>query len=236
MSTIQTQISLVHLDSGIPVTSVVQRESNESTFVANAITVGTTDETIPLGDVITAEQVEIKLTSGDRLRIGLDGSYYPFTLVRAGEGQILRLDVEGLVETQSITTVADVADSLDGTYFAITDVNGETWAIGVGTLTHSEDHEVATALLTGQTAIQVAAALYAALAADTGFLAVFAATNPDGATILTITDKHTGTRANIADTGSTGFTLATTQSGAASPVIHLKSTGTSQVVVGVAPH
>lgn len=239
MSTIQTQVNLVHLQSGVPVPSVTQRTSFGSQFAANVISVGTTDETIPLGDITTPKQVMVKLISGDLLRIGLDGTTYPFELVDLDESTLFRLAVEGIVETSTIETTADIGGSLSDTFFVVTDRNGETWGIGFGTFAYSLDHEVSSATdPTGLSAAEVAADLYASMSAFGPFLEFFTPTYDDAVndTLIALTDKFPGTRTNIADTGSTGFTLTTTQQGAASPVIHLKSTGTSQVVVAVAPH
>jgi hypothetical protein len=333
MATVQTQINLVHLQSGVPVPSVTQRTSIGSQFAANVISVGTTDETIPLGDITTPKQVMVKLISGDAVRVGLDGTTYPFRLTDADEAMLLRLDVEGIVETSTVTTVADAASSLSGKYFDIYEVgdlpvrvwmnmaatpasgsiaygspaNTDTLVVNGTTFTKvaatpganeftdiSELNTLVTALsgisstsdgsiisivadaagtagnsitlaktgsaltlsgatLTGGSATSsapsvpgggrllpvvivedsangvVATAINEALNADAAF-SVSVATN-----VVTFTDKHTGTRTNIA-AGDSGFSVATTQQGAASPVIHLKSTGTSQVVVAVAPH
>jgi len=83
----------------------------------------------------------------------------------------------------------------------------------------------------GATANAIATALAAALDADAGF---------DSATssgaVVTITDRYTGTR-SAATAGTTGWATPTeTQAGAASPSVFLKSTGTSQVMVAVAPN
>ena len=83
----------------------------------------------------------------------------------------------------------------------------------------------------GATATAVATALAATLAADAGYAA---ATSSDA--VVTITDRFTGTR-SPATAGTTGWATPTeTQAGAASPTVYLKSAGTSQVMVAVAPN
>ena len=231
-ATIQTQINLVHLQAGLAVPSVTQRTAVASQFASNAIEVGTTDETIPLGDVTTPKQVMVKLVSGDSVKIGLDGTTYPFELVNADEATLFRLAVESIVETSTATTVADVASSLNEKYFTLADRNGEVKVVittdGVTALT-SSGRVVVVTIVADDTDDDVAAAIVTSFVGDVE-LSVAAVAN-----VVTFTDKHTGTRTNIS-AGDSGFTVATTQQGAASPVIHLKSTGTSQVVVAVAPH
>lgn len=232
MSTVQTQINLVHLQAGLAVPSVTQRTAVASQFASNAIEVGTTDETIPLGDVTTPKQVMVKLVSGDPVKIGLDGSTYPFELVNADEATLFRLAVESIVEISTVTTIADTAGSLNDKYFLLTDRNGEVKVVvttdGVTALT-SSGRVVVVTIVADDTDDDVATAVVAAFSGDTEFSAS-AVSN-----IVTFSDKHTGTRTNVA-AGDSGFSVSTTQQGSASPVIHLKSTGTSQVVVAVAPH
>jgi len=332
MATIQTQIALVHIDSGLNAQSVVQRTAAAAQFTPLAVEVGAADETIPLGDIITAKQVLVKLLSGDPLQVGLDGSTYPFRLVEAEEATLLRLDVEGLKEISTVICGADSASSLSGTYFDIADrngtvrvwnnmaataafgsvtygspantdtivVNGTTFTkdtTGNGTTTFSTIGELNTLIsglasisstsngtvisivadtpgtagnsitldktgsaltlsaanLTGGSAAStppatpgggrlipvvfaedaaattIAAAMAAAIDADAEFVATV---NTD---TVTITDMHTGDRAPIT-TSIPGWSVNPSNTGAASPVIHLKSLGTSQVVVAVAPH
>ena len=86
-------------------------------------------------------------------------------------------------------------------------------------------------VVANSTDLEVAVALAAGLNADSKF----ASAVPTTATV-TVSDAHTGIRADAAD-GNTGWAApTTTQEGAASPVIHMKSVGTTQVVVGVAPN
>lgn len=231
-ATIQTQIALIHIDSGLPANSAVQRTSIGSNFSPLVVTVGTSDEEVDLGDVTTPKQVMLKLISGDPVRIGLDGSTYPFRLVENDEAKLLRLDVEGIVETSTATTVADVAGSLNDKYFTLADRNGEVKVVittdGVTGLT-SSGRVVVVTIAADDTDDDVAAAIVTAFTGDAE-LSVAAVTN-----VVTFTDLHTGTRTNIA-AGDSGFSVATTQGGAASPVIHMKSLGSSQVLTAVAPH
>lgn len=236
-TTISSSINFVHqaTASSFGVSSI--RTTVEDGFSVESVEVPASPTLISFSDFNNARHVMLRLMSGSDLKVGLASGTYPFRLSGANDVMILRLDIEGLVETQTVQTVADVADSLDTTYFVVTDANAETWAIGFGTLTHAEDNEVSVTITTGDTAAAVAAALYAALVADASFSALFdvsydAATDDD---LVTITDKTVGTRTNIADTGTTGFTLATTQAGAAQPTVYMESEATSQVLVGLIP-
>lgn len=242
MSVIQVNSSIVHLNSTLNVNNNKQYTSVEEGFVSASIGVASTDEVVDVGEIINPKFVFVKNISGDDLRIGMDGSTYPFRLT-TGEAMTVRLDAEGLVETQTVTTVADVASSLDGTYFTL-EGNSGTWAVwidvgdtGTAEPAHGMTNDVeVTAIVADATAAQVAAAIYAALAASTAFLADFTVTYVAASSLITITDKYTGTRTNLANGGtSPGFTMSTTQAGAASPQVHLKSVGTTQAVVAVAP-
>ena len=123
-ASIQSQSILVHLDSGLNAASAYQYTAFENAFTSSAISVSTVDETPSLGDIVTPRTYELKLVSGDALRIGLDGSTYPFRLAEAGESMLLRLDVEGRRETTTVTTGADTAGSLANKYFQFYDRNG----------------------------------------------------------------------------------------------------------------
>jgi len=352
---IQTQAILVHLDSGLNASSAYQYTAFEDAFTSSAITVTTVDETLSLGDVVTPRTIELKLISGDPVRVGLDGSTYPFRLREAGESALIPLDVDGLREISSITAGADTSYSLSGDYFDLTDRTGtvRVWFNMTGKPEISEVQIVTVAaisdkyfdltdssgtvrvwcdvdaagtppatpgggrllevdILSTDTVAQALDKFQAAIDADAQFictddgvdtLTITDAANgtradvaePDTATYfsvsvtqqgvanssapatpgggrllpvvidenataptvatalqtaldaddeftatvatatVTVTDQHTGTRTNIAD-GTTGWTMSATQQGAASPVIHLKSTGTSQALVAIAPN
>jgi hypothetical protein len=233
MSTVQTQINLVHLEAGLAVPSLTQRVTYGAQFSSNAIEVATSDETIPLGDIVTPKQVMVKLISGDPLRIGLDGSTYPFRLTATDEATILTLDAAGLVEISSATVIADSAGSLNDKYFMMYDRNGEVKVVitndGITSIT-SSGRVVKAVIANGDAANVVASAIISAFTNDSEIVAQIVT-----AGIVKFSDKHTGTRANIA-AGDSGFTVSTDQQGAASPIIHLKSSGVSQAVVAVASY
>ena len=86
-------------------------------------------------------------------------------------------------------------------------------------------------VVANSTDLVIAVALAAGLDADSQF----ASAVPTTATV-TVSDAHSGTRTDAAD-GDTGWAApTTTQQGAASPTIHMKSLGTTQVAVGIAPN
>jgi len=238
MSQIRIQTVLTHADTKLSVQSALTYTAAESEAAFIPTNVTTTPESIDYGNIVSVKAVAVKLISGDDLLLSLDGgSSYPIRLGLGG-GVVLPLNVVDIVETQTIQTLADSAGSLDGTYFVVEDVNGETWAIGDGTLIHSEDNEVTVSNdLTDATAADVAAEFAAAMQADAAFSALFNVSYDAGVDddLITLTDNHPGTRTDITDTGSTGFTLATTQQGAAIPSIQIKSAGTSQVATGAVP-
>lgn len=106
--------------------------------------------------------------------------------------------IVGSPEVQTVTTAADVADSLDGTYFVLTDANGLTvkfWydnnnsgtiepAIGL------TDRSYEINIATGDSAIDIATLTAAAIASDIGFAS---ATNVGGTSpTITITLADNG--------------------------------------------
>ena len=241
MSTIQTQVTFVHLESGLAVPSITQRTSFGSQFSANAVEVTTTSEVVNLGDIVLPKQIMVKLVSGDPIRVGLDygtdGVKYPFRLTDPDESMLLRLNVEGLLEVSTAQTVADVAGSLNDKFFTLADRNGEVKVVitndGATGIT-STGRVVVVTISNDATNAEVASAIVTAFTTDEE-LSVTAVAN-----LVTFVDRYVGTRTNIADGAApTGFTVATpsiTDPGGVPPVIHLKSTGTSQVVVAVSPH
>ena len=93
-------------------------------------------------------------------------------------------------------------------------------------------------IVTDDTAASVALAIFTDLSLDVAFLDDFAvaydATVDDD--LITITDKFTGTRTNLADTGTTGFTVATTQEGAAGRSVYAKaSAGEIETLISIMP-
>jgi hypothetical protein len=244
MSTIQTQIAISHLESQLSIGDATQRTSVESSASFDSISVATSDETVDLGDVVDAKQVFLKLVSGDNLRVGFDGSAYPLRLSEASESMLLRLDVEGLVETSTIVVTAEDANTtLHEQFFTLEGASG-TWGVwfdvggGGSDPTGAYDNSLEiTGVVTSGAIGVVGQQLYDELVSDAGFLADFAVAYDSGTYTLTITDRFTGTRTNIADgSATTVFAFATTQEGAAAPVVHLKSLGTSEVVVAVLPN
>ena len=91
MSPIQTQVTLVHLPSGIPVSSASQREATESGFIAQSVALTTTPEEVGLGDITEPRQVFIKLSSGDPVLVGFSDSVFPLQISVAEECILLSL-------------------------------------------------------------------------------------------------------------------------------------------------
>lgn len=358
MAKIQTSSELNLVSSGVPLRGSLIADVAEEVSAANTIKATTAASTPSKEEIITPGTYFFKnLEGGDDLLISADsGSSFPFR-VKPKSAQTFRLDIESLLETSTVQTVADLGGSLGGTYFDLTDNDGtvRTWldvaaraeistiqtvadssdsldgtyviiydaagSVGVwfdvndngttvpaGAAAADRQIEV-TGVSTNDTAITVASVLKNALDADGAFSATFSSstvTVTDAATgartdiadgdtgftvavsqqgldassapsapaggrlveasisadadaptvaaaidtafsgdtgisssvssdTVTLTDKHAGTRADITDTGSTGFTLATTQQGSAAPTVQIKSVGTSTVLYGIAP-
>lgn len=246
MSTIQTQLVLVHLDSGLTAASSLQRTSSESAFTSGAVTVTTTDETVTLGDIVTPQQVILKLISGDDLQVGFEDTNYPMRLSGDGDCCLLRLDKGPYAEVSSISTVADVAWSLGGKWLSL-EGNSGTWGVwldpesdGFSDPTTGMDNSVRVHSFSHDgTAESVALGIYIDLSASTAFMADFNITHNAPSTVVQITDKFSAVRTPIGNTANdTGFAVTTIRTGdptGASPIVHMKSVGTSQVVVAVAP-
>lgn len=249
MATNRLKVTLSNQDTGIALNAGQGFTSSFSEFVVKSIEVGTVEETLDLGDINTARAVALIVRADDTskdddLRVGLASGVYDqrattqIPVVYALETTLNR-------ETQTITAVADVSDSLDGTFVTLEGASG-TWAIWIDTddsgtaePSHGMDSSVeVTGIATDATAAAVAAAINTALQASAAFLADFDVTYVAASTLVTITDRNAGTRTNLTDGaggGATGFTLATTQAGADQPTIYLKSLGTSSVLVAIAP-
>jgi len=165
--------------------------------------------------------------------------------VAPGDTLLVRLRNLDKFETGTVTTVADVSDSLNLKYLTL-DGNSGTWAIWIDVddsgsvepahgMTNSAE---IISIVTNDTAAAVALAIFTDLSADTAFLEDFtvtynALTDDD---FLTITDNFTGTRTNLADTGTTGFTVATTQEGAAGRSVYAKaSAGEIETLIAIMP-
>ena len=166
--------------------------------------------------------------------------------VAPGDTLLVRLRNLDKFETQTMVTVADVADSLDAKY-VILNGNSGSWAIWIdvddsGTVepaTGATNSAKVSSIVTNDTAAAVALAIFTDLSVDTGFLEDFRVTYD--ATVdddlVTITDNFTGVRTNIADTGVTGFTVATTQEGAVGRSVYAKaSAGEIEALISIMPN
>lgn len=166
--------------------------------------------------------------------------------VAPSDTTMLRLRNLDKLETSTATTVADVSDSLDAKYLTL-EGNSGTWAIwidvndsGTAEPAHGQTNSAEIiSIFTNDTAAAVALAIFTDLSANTDFLDDFSIAydaEADG-DFLTITDNFTGTRTNIADTGSTGFTVATTQEGATGRSVYVKSSvGSIECLIAVMPY
>lgn len=121
---------------------------------------------------------------------------------------------KGLHETTTVQCVADVSDSLDGTYFRIYDADGSVavWIdvdnSGTAEPSHGCDRAIEiTTIVTDDTADTVAAKIQAVLDADSEFSATVSTDT------ITVVDANPGTRTDASDLGSTGFTITKTQDG-----------------------
>jgi len=145
MSSIQSQFSIFHLDSGLNASSNLSRTSLESGVSTDSISVTTTDETVDLGSIVTPQQIGIKLISGDDLQIGFADTVYPMRLSGAGDFCFIRLDVEGLdreITTFTAKAENDSGGTLEGDYIVLREhADAIVWAWfdlgirGTGTLT-----------------------------------------------------------------------------------------------------
>lgn len=115
---------ITHSLSGLSTNGNVSRTLNEEQFLALSITVGDTEESLPLGEVVAARYVFIKNISGDDLLVGTETGVYPFRL-KEKDPCLLPLDTDGkLFEKSTIGCVADVGGSLHGKYFDMADEDG----------------------------------------------------------------------------------------------------------------
>ena len=147
------------------------------------------------------------------------------------------LDADGAFSAAALSTIVTVTDAAAG---ARTDVaaGDSGFAVAVTTQGHTAPAAPATpasgrllpvVTTVNATAIENAVAIAAAIDADAEFTAAVPTTS-----LVTISDRHPGTRVNI-DAGDTGWTVATTQQGAALPIVFAKSKGTSQGQIMVIP-
>ena len=122
MSLIQTQLSIVHLDSGINLSSALQKETRSPAFSFDGVTVTTAAVDLAYGSITSPRTITLKLTSGDDLLISLDnGASYPLSLHGNDDAMLLSLESR---ETTTITCGSDSGKSLDGKYFDLQDTEG----------------------------------------------------------------------------------------------------------------
>ena len=242
MSSIRITSSLTNRTLGLALSSGVTRTSNEEGYSVDSISV-TSEVQVALGDFTTLRDILILNQSGDDLKVGFATGVYPIRL-NPLEAQPIRFDVEGLVETQTIVVTAEDANTTLHEQFFSLEGNSGTWGVwfdigGAGSdptaAAYTSVLEI-TDIAAAATAATVGAAIYAQMIASTAFAADFTVAYAAATDTITITDKHTGTRTNIADgSATTGFSFANTQEGAASPTVYIESVGTSQVIIAVAP-
>ncbi len=125
---IQANINLLHFPSGTSVAGGGRRDPTEGSFATNAISLTTTPEAIPKGDVITPRYVAVKNYSGDDALISLDGgSTFPFRLSPDNDVLLLRLNFESNREISTYVCEADTAGSLSGDHLVLFDRTSEVW-------------------------------------------------------------------------------------------------------------
>lgn len=199
--------------------------SNESVELSESIDGLTpTPVSISYGNVSTPKKILFRLISGSNVKISLDGgSTFPMGLSGDDDIEQLSLNIEDWREITDFTAEGDTAGSLDGEHVVLEDRNGVVWpwfdvddAGNAPTVT--TERLIRVPIVTGDANTVVAAALAAALEADSEFSAVAV-----GA-VVTVTDLHIGTRTD-ATNGDTGWATgpSVTQQGAAAPDIQVKS-------------
>ena len=126
---IQASVNLLHYDSGSSVTGGGRRTAFESSSAINSLTLNTTPEAIPTGDIITPRYVAVKNYFGDDVLLSIDGgSTWPFRLSSDNDTLLIRLDFESHREVSTIVCEADTAGSLSGDYIVLEDNDGTVWA------------------------------------------------------------------------------------------------------------
>jgi hypothetical protein len=125
MSTINTTLSLSQSPSGLRINANALRPAEGKGFNSTIASVGSSDETITLGDIVTPQQIAVSLLSGSPVLVGLDGSTYPFYLSAAGASALFPLAVTR--EVSAIVAEADSGASLSSKYFVLTDRAGTVW-------------------------------------------------------------------------------------------------------------
>lgn len=240
MSDFSTSISVIQQDTnGSSHISGTYTASEAAAILQSTISIGSVDEVLAVGDVQRPRYMFLKnLSTTIDLLIGFDGSTYPMRLKPLGTC-LISLNNESSVETQTVQTIADSGGNLHDQYFDMADRNGGVrvvWSNGgsVTTVAAIGGRLITVPFTNNATAPNNAASLAAAFADDDEIAAAYNSGVDDD--LVTLTDKYTGTRTDIADgVSTTGFTFATTQQGAALAV-HVKSTsGTISAQFGVLP-
>ena len=218
---------------------------NEESSSVKVTTLTTSSGLVDVDTVLTPKYFAFQHqgTEGSVL-ISLDNVAFDME-VAPGDSALVRLRNLDKFETGTVTTVADVSDSLNAKYLTL-EGNSGTWAIwidvddsGTAEPAHGMTNSAEIiSIITNDTAAAVALAIFTDLSADTAFMEDFtvaydAEVDDD---FLTITDNFTGTRTNLADTGTTGFTVATTQEGAAGRSVYAKaSAGSIETLIAIMP-
>ena len=136
MSLIQTQLSIVHLDSGINLSSALQKETRSAAFSFDGVTVTTTAVPLAYGSITSPRTITLKLVSGDDLLVSLDGgAVYPLSLHGNDDAIMVSLESRGV---GTITCGTDVSRSLSGAYFDLSDAAGPVRVWMKGELKTSE--------------------------------------------------------------------------------------------------
>lgn len=127
--------------------------------------------------------------------------------------------VTGVKEVSTIQTVADVAGSLNDTYFIINSaLNATSYYVWLNVNNAGTDPAIADktgveiAVATGASADTIATAIKVALDALADFVATVVTDT------VTVTNASDGATTDLDDTGSTGFTLTVTTAGVTSTV------------------
>lgn len=144
--------------------------------------------------------------------------------------------VDVTVEAATVGAAGNAITLALGTNTGTMEISGATLTGGVDAFSAPAnpgspgDRLLAVTYASFDTALTLAALLAAAMEADSEFLG-----ETNGVDTVTMTDQHIGARTTI-DAGDVGWTVASIQVGADAPEIHVKSTGTSQILLGVVPN
>lgn len=244
-SNIDTQFTVRNNTEGLTFNKTQSYLANEQETILTVLEVTSTAALLSFGNVNTPRYITIAHRgTAESVLVSFDNVSYDQEVLPE-DNLTIRLRNSDKQEVQTAQTVADVAGSLNTTYFTLEGITG-TWAVwfdvddsGSTEPAHGATNSVKIiGVVTGDTAAAVAATLAAELEADSAFSLDFTSTYD--ATVdddlVTIRDNNTGNRTNIA-AGTSGFTVATTQAGAAIRSVYLKTTsGNIPALVGVFPN